>query len=74
MKSLFSKLLAAGLMLALTLISPSALACGCGCGTYNVGTSYNFPDGPGGIVWTEYDYIGQSQNWSGLGPTTIRTN
>ena len=72
--TLFSKLLAAGLMLALTLIPPSAVACGCGCGTYNVGTSYNFPDGPGGLVWTEYDYIGQSQNWSGLGPSAAANN
>jgi len=74
MKSLFSKLLAAGLMLALTLISPSALACGCGSCSYNVGTSYNFPDGPGGLVWTEYDYIGQSQNWHGLGPAGADNN
>ena len=74
MKSLLSKLLAAGLMLALTLLSPSAFACGCGCGTYNVGTSYNFPNGPGGLVWTEYDYIGQSQNWSGLGPAGAENN
>jgi hypothetical protein len=74
MKSLFSKLLAAGLMLALTLISPSALACGCGSCSYNVGTSYNFPDGPGELVWTEYDYIGQSQNWHGLGPAGADNN
>ena len=74
MKSLFSKLLAAGLMLVITLLSPSVLACGCGCGTYNVGTSYNFPEGPGGMVWTEYDYIGQSQNWHGLGPAGADNN
>ena len=54
--------------------SPSAFACGCGCGTYNVGTSYNFPEGPGGMVWTEYDYIGQSQNWHGLGPAGADNN
>jgi len=74
MKSLRSKLLAAGLMLALTVISPSAFACGCGSCSYNVGTSYNFPDGPGGLVWTEYDYIGQSQNWHGLGPAGADNN
>jgi len=54
--------------------SPSAFACGCGCGTYNVGTSYNFPNGPGFMVWTEYDYIGQSQNWHGLGPAGAESN
>ena len=51
-----------------------SLACACGCGTYNVGTSYNFPKGPGAIAWTEYDYVGQSQNWSGLGPSGAANN
>ena len=74
MKSLFPKLLATSLIVALFLVSPSLFACGCGCGTYNVGTSYNFPNGPGGMVWTEYDYIGQSQNWHGLGPAGAESN
>ena len=74
MKSLISKLLAASLLIVLTLISPSVFACGCGSCSYNVGTSYNFPDGPGGMVWTEYDYIGQSQNWHGLGPAGADSN
>jgi len=63
-------------LLALTLnLTPSNLhACACGCGVYNVGTGYNFPEGAGGMVWTEYDYIGQSQNWSGLGPSGAGNN
>ena len=26
------------------------------------------------MVWTEYDYVGQSQNWSGLGPSAAGNN
>ena len=78
MKKLFSaltKALITGLLSLVLLISPSNLhACACGCGTYNVGTSYNFPKGPGAMVWTEYDYVGQSQNWSGLGPSGAANN
>ena len=66
MKTLFSKILAAALMLALSLISPSSFACSAGCGTsQDVGTSYLFPDGPGGIAWTQYTFMSQSQNWQG---------
>jgi hypothetical protein len=75
MKSPLSKLFAAGLIIAITFISPANLcACACGSCSYNVGTSYNFPKGPGGMVWTEYDYVGQSQNWSGLAPSAAGNN
>ncbi|MFZ0434707.1 MAG: hypothetical protein WAL87_01850 [Chthoniobacterales bacterium] len=67
MKSLFSKLLAASLMLALALVSPSAFACTAGCtSSQEVGTSYLFPAGPGGIAWTQYTFLSQSQNWQGM--------
>jgi hypothetical protein len=67
MKSLFSTFLAAVLLLALNLLSPSVLACSAGCGTsQDVGTSYLFPNGPGGIAWTQYTFMSQSQNWQGL--------
>jgi len=49
-------------------------ACACGNSTYTVGTGNNFPSGAGGLVWTEYDYVGQSQNWSGLGPSAAGNN
>jgi hypothetical protein len=39
-----------------------------------VGTGYNFPEGAGGMAWTEYDYIGQSQNWRGMGPSGAGNN
>lgn len=74
MKHIFSTYLAA-LLLGTSLLSiRDASGCACGCGTYNVGTSYNFPKGPGGMVWTEYDYVGQSQNWSCLGPSAAGNN
>lgn len=67
MKSPLSKFLAAGLMLALHLVSPSAVACSSGCGSsMDVGTSYLFPDGVGGMAWTQYTFMSQSQNWQGM--------
>jgi len=54
--------------------SLSLHACACGNSTYTVGTGNNFPSGAGGLVWTEYDYIGQSQNWSSLGPSAAGNN
>ena len=70
-KAFFAALLMPALLL---LNTRNAGACACGCGTYNVGTSYNFPKGPGAIAWTEYDYVGQSRNWSGLGPSAAGNN
>ncbi len=69
---LFSVLLMSAVLLALPL--EALRACACGSSTYNVGTGNNFPKGPGGLVWTEYDYVGQSQNWSGLSPSAADKN
>jgi hypothetical protein len=75
MKPIHQTLLAALLIPALLLLnSPEASACACGCSTYTVGTGNNFPEGAGGMFWTEYDYVGQSQNWSGLGPSAAGNN
>ena len=35
------------LLAALLLTSRDVRGCACGCGIYDVGTSYNFPDGAG---------------------------
>jgi hypothetical protein len=40
-------------------------ACACGCGVFDVGTSSMLPDGPGGMVFLQYDYQDQNRNWSG---------
>ena len=45
--------------------SSSALACACGCGVFEVGTSAMFPNGAGGTVSFEYDFMDQNRNWHG---------
>ena len=40
-------------------------ACACGCDIFDVATSSMFPTGPGGMVYLNYDYQDQNQNWSG---------
>jgi hypothetical protein len=40
-------------------------ACACGCGVFDVGTGAMFPDGAGGQVYAEADFMDQNRNWSG---------
>lgn len=57
------------------LLNNSAHACACYfCGGYDVGTGANFPQGPGGMVWTEYDFLSQSRNWSGTSTAPAADN
>jgi hypothetical protein len=54
----------------LALLLPSlrpqaALACACGCGVFDVGTGTMMPTDTGGTAWLEYDFMNQTQNWSG---------
>ena len=42
-----------------------ALGCACGCDVFEVGTSSMFPNQPGGMVFVDYDFQDQNQNWSG---------
>lgn len=50
----------------LAAVAPSPLwACACGCGVFDVGISRMMPTQPGGFVSLEYDFMNQSQNWSG---------
>jgi hypothetical protein len=52
--------------MALSLLAAGeAQACACGCGMFAVGTSSLLPDGPGGTAFLEYDYLNQTENWSG---------
>ncbi len=48
-------------------------ACACGCGVFDVGTSSMLPQGPGGMVFAEYDFMDQNMNWSGASPRPRRT-
>ena len=49
----------------MAMIPGLALACACGCGVFDVGTGTMLPTGEGGTVWFEYDFMNQTQNWSG---------
>ncbi|HEV2561027.1 MAG TPA: hypothetical protein VGT78_02695 [Rhizomicrobium sp.] len=53
------------LAVALALVPGQALACACGCSIFDVGTSSLIPSGPGGTAFLEYDFLDQTQNWSG---------
>jgi hypothetical protein len=58
-------LLAASALSAAILFPAPANACACGCAVFDVGTSSLLPSGPGGTVFMEYDFLDQTQNWSG---------
>jgi hypothetical protein len=72
---LIQTLLAALLMPSLLFLPPrDACACACGCGVFDTGTLWNFPQGPGGMLYTEYAFSSQSQNWHNLGPSAAANN
>ena len=54
-------------LLAVVLVPEDAFACACGCAVFDVGTSSLLPSGPGGTVFLEYDFLDQTENWSGNG-------
>jgi hypothetical protein len=62
-----------GLMAGL-LVPTLAQACACGCGVFDVGTSYMIPNGPGGMVWAQYDYLDQNHNWHGSAEAPAQDN
>ncbi len=49
-------------------------ACACGCGVFDVGTSSMLPQGPGGMVFAEYDFQDQTMNWSGASRAPAEDN
>ncbi len=64
-------------------LAPSlAWACACGCGVFEVGTASLFPQGSGGQVWFQYEYMDQYINFHATQPASafynndkyIRTN
>jgi hypothetical protein len=56
------------------LLPSLALACACGCGVFDVGTGTMMPTDPGGTVWLEYNFMNQSQNWSGISSAPAANN
>lgn len=55
------------------LCSTQALACACGCGVFSVGTSALLPTGRGS-AFLEYDYLNQTENWSGTSSAPAAAN
>ncbi|HEV2332475.1 MAG TPA: hypothetical protein VGV16_04870 [Gammaproteobacteria bacterium] len=68
----FLTVLSALALFALT--APDASACACGCGVFSVGTSALLPNGAGATAFLEYDYMNQSQNWSGSSSAPAANN
>jgi hypothetical protein len=68
----FKLLLSAACLVALSPIP--AFACACGCGVFDVSTGTMMPTSEGGQVWLEYDYLNQTQNWSGASAASRADN
>ena len=49
-------------------------ACACGCGVFDVGTPSLIPNGSGGEVWFETDFMNQYINWHDSGPSSWGAN
>lgn len=43
----------------------TAWGCACGCDIFDVGTSAMFPNHAGAMIFVDYDFQDQNQNWSG---------
>ncbi|MGH6872571.1 MAG: hypothetical protein ACREHE_13805 [Rhizomicrobium sp.] len=52
-------------LVGILLVPGAALACACGCAVFDVGTSTLLPSGPGTTLFSEYDFLDQTRNWSG---------
>jgi hypothetical protein len=71
-RPVFSWLMAAAFLICL---SPTAIwACACGCGVFEVSTPSLLPNGSGGTVWTEWDYMDQNINWHATTPASGNKN
>ena len=63
------------LLLTLVLaLSPVKLEACTSCPSGDVGTSYNFPNGSGGMTWMQYNFQSQSQNYSGFNKAPAEAN
>ena len=59
------RLAACAVVLAMLTTTRTAAGCACGCDVFEVGTSSMFPNHPGGMVFIDYAFQDQNQNWSG---------
>jgi len=51
-----------------------AFACACGCSIFDVGTPSLIPNGEGGTLWVEYDFMNQYINWHATQPSSAGNN
>src|SRR5665213_2519167 len=63
-----------GGFLAGILVPTVAHACACGCGMFDVATSSMLPNGPGAMLFEQYDYQDQDRNWNGTGKAPAADN
>jgi len=61
-------------VLAAVLAPGAAWGCACGCGVFDVATQSMLPQGPGGVLFAEYNYMDQNMNWSGGKPAPADHN
>jgi hypothetical protein len=66
--------LLAGVILLVGLTPSLSWACACGCGVFDVGTPSLIPNGSGGTVWFETDFMNQYINWHDSGPSSWGNN
>ena len=61
-------------VLAAALAPGAAWGCACGCGVFDVATESMLPQGPGGVIFEEFNYMDQNMNWSGGKPAPASHN
>jgi len=49
-------------------------ACACGCSVFDVGTPSLIPEGAGGTIWTEFDFMNQYIDWHSSQPAARGAN
>jgi len=61
-------------VLAAVLTPGAAWGCACGCGVFDVATESMLPQGPGWLLFEEFDYMDQNMNWSNGRPAPAANN
>jgi hypothetical protein len=61
-------------VIAAVLAPRAAWGCACGCGVFDVATQSMLPQGPGGMLFAEYDYMDQNMNWHDGSPAPAANN
>lgn len=69
-----ARVLVVSLVLALLVVGRPAWGCACGCGVFMVGDSLMLPTDTGLMLYVEYDFMNQNQNWSGTSSAPASLN